>query len=45
MMTLAFLSFIMMSIFLDGYFYLTFLILALAYLCTVNKWWRETPAD
>ena len=45
MMMVAFLSFIMMSIFLDGYFYLTFLVLVLAYLCTVNKWWRETAAD
>lgn len=40
MMMPAYLSFIMMNVLLDGYFYLTFLILAVAYLCTVNEWWR-----
>jgi hypothetical protein len=44
MMMTAYLLFIMLNVLLDGYFYLTFLVLAIAYLCTVNSWWAEPLA-
>ncbi|MFC6646810.1 hypothetical protein ACFQBQ_14720 [Granulicella cerasi] len=43
-MTTAFLAFIMLNILIDGYFYLTFLTLAMGYLFTANQWWRSPEA-
>lgn len=40
-MTLALTVFILFNVIIDGYFFLTLLVLALAYVCVANGWWYD----
>ncbi len=44
-MACALAVFIPLNVLVDGYFYLTLLLLLLLYTCLANGWWQEVPSD